>query len=329
MAEADRQLEVVPGRAHRRGDRDAVEVDRERLLDDELVGRPAEPRWIRRPTGARGPARCGLWTCRHRRYRQERRRPTGEPPPGRFEGGHVRRGARIAIAAGFTAAACALAPPAQAQVPVLHLDGRGFGHGVGPRPVGRPLRRRGRRRLRRRSSPPSTRAPRSGRPAAPFGWRCTPVPTPSLAFPQGGELRSPLVGDQAARLPRRRRARRPGSRRPADGGFAVEAVLVAQSTAAPVATSGSTGRRAGLPPAARPLPGRRGNGGGGECALGCVPTTTAPVPPVEPAPTEPPTDRGAARRAAATRGGPPAPATGVGVGAVRCAPCPPATASPT
>ena len=37
-AEADGELEVVPGRAHRRGDEVAVEADLERLLDDQLVG---------------------------------------------------------------------------------------------------------------------------------------------------------------------------------------------------------------------------------------------------------------------------------------------------
>jgi hypothetical protein len=38
VAEADRQVEVVTGGAHRRRDGDAVELDRHRLLDDQLVG---------------------------------------------------------------------------------------------------------------------------------------------------------------------------------------------------------------------------------------------------------------------------------------------------
>lgn len=148
---------------------------------------------------------------------------------------HIRGLARRCLGVAVTAAALlAAAPigPAQASVPVLVLDGAGWGHGVGLSQWGAEyLARTGR-------SAEDILA--TFYPGAALGTASGPVRvavhTPSVAtttltFPQGGEVRSPLEGDQAPGFPVQVG---PGGRvrLSYDGSYRVDVLVSGQSSAA-------------------------------------------------------------------------------------------------
>lgn len=172
----------------------------------------------------------------------------------------VRRWITTAAAVVLTSAAVVGAAPvagAQGAVPVVVLDGTGYGHGVGLSQWG------------------AEHLASTGRsaadilatfyPGASLGEASGPVrvavhkpaaPTTTLTFPQGGEVRSPLEGPQAPGFPV---PVAPGGRVRItyDGSYRVDGVVSGQGAAAPTAY--------------RTEP----------CLLGvvCSPTTTTPPPP--------------------------------------------------
>lgn len=189
----------------------------------------------------------------------------------------------LALALGLaTALALLPAPPASAAVPVVVLDGTGYGHGVGLSQWGAEyLARTGRSTADILGTfyPGASLAEASGpvrvtvRPPGP--------PVTTLTFPQGGEVRSPLEGEQAPGFP----------------------VTVGAGGRVRVTFDGSSYRVDGVATA-------QGAGGAtayrqDPCLGGLLcPTTTAPAPPTTtpdapgstqpPAPgTEPPPDSGA------------------------------------
>jgi SpoIID/LytB domain protein len=208
-------------------------------------------------------------------------------------GGQLRPRAIVAaIVLALTLAAVAPVPTASAAVPVLVLDGRGWGHGVG-------LSQFGSRYLAEGGMAfedilglfyPGTQLGSAGGGVRVAVYSSTDG-TASVALPQGGELRSPLEGDQAPGFPM---AIAPGGAVSIrfDGIYHASAVMTAQSAARaqrvaetcvtvvrPCSTTTTTA----------------GGGGGGGCVLRCDPTTTTaagsePPPPSE---TTPPTDTGA------------------------------------
>lgn len=179
--------------------------------------------------------------------------------------------ATAAVAA--LAAAGGLSAPARAQVPVLHLDGRGWGHGVGLAQVG------------------AMYAALAGADAATILATFYPGtglgtagglvrvavhagPSTTLAFPDGGQLQAP---DLVLDVP-------PGGRvavRPSAGGWQVDGVVVGRSTSAPVLTSAATPEENCLPlfGPCTTAP---------ECLLGCAPAPTTAVPPTTAPPDAPP-----------------------------------------
>lgn len=135
-----------------------------------------------------------------------------------------------AVMALLTAAPVA---PARAAVPVLVLDGAGWGHGVGLSQWGAEyLARTGRT---------AQEILGTFYPGAGLGRATGPVrvvvhtpatATTTLTFPQGGEVRSPLEGEQAPGFPVRVG---PGGRvrLTFDGGYRVDALVSAQSAGTP------------------------------------------------------------------------------------------------
>src|SRR3546814_14621150 len=117
------------------------------------------------------------------------------------------RGTRLARLLGASVAVLALsalepAPPAGASVPVLVLDGTGYGHGVGLSQWGAEhLARTGRS----TAEIPGTFYPGASLAAATGVIRVVvhraPAPVTTPTFPQGGELWSPLQGAQAPGFP--------------------------------------------------------------------------------------------------------------------------------
>jgi SpoIID/LytB domain protein len=205
----------------------------------------------------------------------------------------LRRGVTI-VAVLWTALTIATIAPARAEVAVLHLDGRGFGHGVG-------LAQWGSKYLAEAgadvTSILATFYP--GTELAPAGGEVRvsvhSAPSTVLAFPQGGEIRSPLVGDQAPGFPV---VVGPGgsvSVSPAGSGMRVDGVVSGQSAGRPVMTEVASSPS--CLPLLGPCPPTGGDGSGGSCSLGCTPPTQPPAtePPVTepPATTPPPADGGA------------------------------------
>jgi stage II sporulation protein D len=123
------------------------------------------------------------------------------------------------------------AHPAHASVPVLVLDGTGYGHGVGLSQWGAAyLARTGRS---------TEQILGTFYPGASLGQATGPVrvavhrpatSTTTLTFPQGGEVRSPLDGDQAPGFPLRLG---PGGRVRItfDGAYRLDVLVAGQSTA--------------------------------------------------------------------------------------------------
>ena len=185
---------------------------------------------------------------------------------------------RRALGAGLAAIGLlCLAPlaPARAAVPVLVLDGTGYGHGVG-------LSQWGAEYL-ARTGKPVEQILATFYPGAGLGQASGPVrvavhrpasSTTTLTFPQGGEVRSAYQGDQAPGFPVRVG---PGGRVRItfDGAYRVDTVVAGQS------------RSAATPYQQDPCP-----------LLGvCSPPTTAPAPTTTtttapPSTTQPPSDGG-------------------------------------
>ena len=162
------------------------------------------------------------------------RRPGAGDVVGRPEPTRVLRTLRL-LAVAATAAVLASvvpAPPAAASVPVVVLDGTGWGHGVGLSQWGAEyLARTGRS----ASDILATFYPGASLAEATGPVRVAvhrpPSPTTTLTFPQGGEVRSPLEGEQAPGFPVRVG---PGGRVRItfDGAYRVEPLMSGQSSAA-------------------------------------------------------------------------------------------------
>lgn len=171
----------------------------------------------------------------------------------------------VALAVTATLLAAAPAAPARASVPVLVLDGAGWGHGVGLSQWGAEyLARTGRS----AEDILATFYPGAGLGTASGPVRVavhTPsVATTTLTFPQGGEVRSPLEGEQASGFPVQVG---PGGRvrLSYDGGYRVDVVVTGQSSSG-----------AATPYQQRP------------CWFFCPPPTQPPPPPPTTPPTAPP-----------------------------------------
>lgn len=141
----------------------------------------------------------------------------------------LRRRARILGLAAVALCAVAPAPTASAAVPVLVLDGTGYGHGVGLSQWGAEYMARTGRSA---ADILETFYPGAGLGSGTGQIRVAvhkpPASTTTLSFPDGGEVRSSLSGDQAAGFPVRVG---PGGRVRItfDGSYRVEPLVSARS----------------------------------------------------------------------------------------------------
>lgn len=219
----------------------------------------------------------------------------------------------VVLAAAFVALAAITiggvvgAPPARAQVPVLHLEGRGFGHGVGLSQWGAKYAADAgatAEQIVATFYPGTTLAQAGG--TVRVAVHNAPGGEALVHLPQGGEVRSPRQGPQHAGFPV---VVGPGGTVALrhDGAYRVTGAVHGrdESAAQCLPLLGP------CPPPTTEPGGDGGGGGGGECVLGC-PTQ----PPATPPATEPPPDSTA----------PPDPA---GAPPGDTAPPPPAPAGPT
>jgi SpoIID/LytB domain protein len=221
----------------------------------------------------------------------------------------VRKGVALAVALlVLVASAAAGTPASHAQVPVLHLEGRGFGHGVGLSQWGAKYAADA------GATTPEILAtfyPGTTLGQAGGAVRVAVFQSPGeavLQFPQGGEVRSPRDGPQHAGFPV---AVAPGGSVVVrfDGSYRVTGAVRGQSTSqaqcipvlgpCPTTTTTTT-------PGGGGGGGTGGGGGGGGCGLlGCAPGTTAPPPTTAPPTTAAPTTT--APPETTTTGAPPPP----------------------
>jgi SpoIID/LytB domain protein len=228
----------------------------------------------------------------------------------------MRRGVTI-VAVLWTVLTITSMAPARAEVAVLHLDGRGFGHGVGLAQWGAKYAADAGADV---GSILATFYPGTelGQAGGEVRVAVHSAASTVLAFPQGGEIRSPLVGDQAPGFPVLVAPGGSVSVAPEGGGTRVDGMVAGQSSSRPVRTEVASS--ASCIPLLGPCPpsgGGDGGGGGGSCSLGCAPTTEPPTtqPPVtEPPVAEPPPDTA-----------PPAGDGGAGGGEVPTGTAPPAS----
>ncbi|MEY2422316.1 MAG: stage sporulation protein [Acidimicrobiaceae bacterium] len=203
------------------------------------------------------------------------------------------------------AAVIAAMPVARAQtaVPVVVLDGRGFGHGVGLAQWGaKYLADAGARHedILAKFYPGTELSTASG--TVRVAVYTSPDNRSTLSFPSGGEVRSSPSGDQAPGFPVQVG---PGGSVAVtyDGSYHVTPLVTAQAVGQPVIWQGSasSSQVCGIPftPACPPTTtAPPNNGGGGGCVVLCTPTTPPPttVPPDTTTPPEtgppPPSDPG-------------------------------------
>jgi stage II sporulation protein D len=199
----------------------------------------------------------------------------------------VHKGFSFAVACLVLAAALvAGAPDARAQVPVLHLEGRGFGHGVGLSQWGAKYAAdagAGVEQILGTFYPGTSLGQATG--TVRVGVLTAPGGEAIVQLPQGGEVRSPREGPQAAGFPVV----------VAPGGSVV--VRFDGSYRVTGAVQGRAASQAQCLPVLGPCPtttttaagGGGGGGGDGGCGLlGCT-TTTAPPTTAAPTTTAPPT----------------------------------------
>lgn len=208
------------------------------------------------------------------------------------------RGARVfvVLAVAFAAVAAGSSAPARAQIPVLHLAGRGWGHGVGLAQWGAMYAAQDGADA---ATILSTFYPGTALDSAGGSVRVAvhAAGSATLAFPEGGQLQSTVDGGQAPGFPvdvapggQVVVQPAPGGGWQVDGAGAGAGVIVGQSGSTPVVTSAEA---AGCIPVLGPCPPPEQDRGS-NCLLGCAPpSTTAPTdpPPADPAdPGGPPAD---------------------------------------
>jgi len=204
----------------------------------------------------------------------------------------VHRGVLLLIAA-FCAALLTI-PPARAQsagVPVVVLDGKGWGHGVG-------LSQWGARYMADAGAThdqilstfyPGTKLTKASPATIRVAVFSSPAQRTTWVFPSGGEVRSAPTGDQAAGFPMHIA---PGGAVVVtfDGAYHVTPAVTAQAATRPAVIAASD---SDCIPILGQCP-KPGGGGSGCGALGCVggdhpaPPTTSPPTTADPAPTDAP-----------------------------------------
>jgi SpoIID/LytB domain protein len=211
----------------------------------------------------------------------------------------VRRGVFVLFVS--LAALLAVPFPARAQtgVPVVVLDGRGFGHGVGLAQWGaKYMADFGARHedILAKFYPGTELSTDLGSGTIRVAVYTSSDNVATLSFPSGGEVRSSPGGDQSPGFPVQVG---PGGqvRITYDGSYHVTPLVTAQAVGRPVVwQSASSSGVCGLPltppcppttTTQPPSDGGGGGGGGGDCVLLCTPTTPPP-PPTEPPTTTPP-----------------------------------------
>jgi SpoIID/LytB domain protein len=177
------------------------------------------------------------------------------------------------------------ASPAPAAIPVLHLDGRGFGHGVGLSQWGAEhMARAGRDHHQILSTfyPGTTPGQAGGH--VRVSVFTSPNGTTTFHFPEGGEVRSSLSGAQRPGFPVK--VGRGGRVRVTfDGSYRVDTVATASATsAAQTFRAADGGCVLGLscptdPPTTTTTRPGGGGGGGGGCLVCTTTTTTVPAAP--------------------------------------------------